>query len=131
MRDENYPMRNSTWSSDHPRFSQDFQTVEQLCIPSGTDLFPVYSQYEEEESYEVKSSLLHTQLDLLPNGISERPSLREPSARRDEGVDEHPQPKNNAAIGFCWPELENNSSETALFPKPNPFRFGKNFWQTV
>jgi hypothetical protein len=56
----------------------------------------------------------------LPNEISERPSLREPSARRDEGVDEHPQPKNNAAIAVCGPESSSFS-----------IRFGNDLWQSV
>jgi hypothetical protein len=53
----------------------------------------------------------NVELDLLPKVISERPSLREPSARRDEGADKHPQPKSNAAIGFRRPELETHSRE--------------------
>ena len=64
-------------------------------------------------------------LDLLPKVISERPSLREPSARRDEGVDEHPQPKNNAAIGFRRPELEATSREAASSSNSQSFSFRK------
>ena len=86
-------------------------------------------------------------LDLLPKVISERPSLREPSARRDEGVkagligfrrrkphpawtersevNEHPQPKNNAAIGFRRPELEATSREAGSSSNSQSFSFRK------
>jgi len=63
--------------------------------------------------------------------ISERPSLWEPSARRDEGVDEHPQLKNNAAIGFHRPEFQIFTAKRLTPKNPKFNRFGKDFWQTV
>ena len=38
--------------------------------------------------------------------IAERPSAEAPGPRRDEGVDKHPRPKNNAGTGVSAPESE-------------------------
>jgi len=43
---------------------------------------------------------------LVAKKIAERPSAEAPGPRRDEGVDEHPRPRNNAGTGVSAPELD-------------------------
>ncbi len=42
----------------------------------------------------------------LPKEIAEMPRVEAPGPRRDEGVDEHPRPRNNAGTGVSTPESE-------------------------
>ena len=71
----------------------------------------------------------------LPKKIAERPSAEAPGPRREEEVDEHPRPRNNAGTGVSGPESESRTRAAALAPsKCKPLsqpRFGNYFWQSV
>ena len=51
--------------------------------------------------------------------IAERPSVETSGPRRDEVVDIHPRPRNNAGTGVSTPESEFSFSRSARIPNPN------------
>ena len=59
----------------------------------------------------------------LPKEIAEMPRVEAPGPRRDEGVDEHPRPRNNAGTRVSTAESEFSCprSGTSSLPPTIPF----------
>ncbi len=59
----------------------------------------------------------------LPKEIAEMPRVEAPGPRRDEGVDEHPRPRNNAGTGVSTPESEFSFPRSGTSSLPQTISF--------